>query len=224
MVQIETYLTEFTAALRQTFGGRLCYVGLQGSYLRGEATEQSDIDVMVILEDLTADDLKRYRTLVEQTEEPEKACGFICGRAELAHWNPLEICHLLHTTRDCFGALQNFVPGYTRADVLDYIKLSLGNLYHGLCHTRIHAPETALRQMLPALYKPVFFILQNLHFLRTGDFCGTKKELIARLPEPDRAVLQGAIDCRKRDDWDTEEAFTLLFGWCQCTLNHLTDD
>lgn len=224
MIEIQTYLPAFTDTLRRAFGRRLCYVGLQGSYLRGEATEQSDIDVMVILDGLTAEDLERYRALVEQTGEPEKACGFICGRAEMAHWNPLEIYHLLHTTRDYFGSLQNFVPDYTREDVLDYIKLSLGNLYHGLCHTRIHASEQTLRQALPELYKQVFFILQNLHFWRTGDFCGTKKELIARLPEPDRAVLQGAIDCRERDDWETEEAFVLLFGWCQCTLNHLTDD
>lgn len=223
MIQIETYLSEFTGTLRRAFGRRLCYVGLQGSYLRGEATEQSDIDVMVILDGLTAEDLERYRALVEQTEEPEKACGFICGRAEMAHWNPLEICHLLHTTHDYFGSLQNFVPDYTREDILNYIKLSLGNLYHGLCHTRIHAPEQTLRQALPELYKQVFFILQNLHFLRTGDFYGTKKDLLPRLSGADHAVLHWAIAHWGQDDWDTDSAFRLLFGWCQSTLNHLTE-
>lgn len=23
----------------------------------------------------------------------DKSCGFICGKADLEHWNPLEICH-----------------------------------------------------------------------------------------------------------------------------------
>ncbi|MBQ9141799.1 MAG: nucleotidyltransferase domain-containing protein [Lachnospiraceae bacterium] len=32
---------------KDEFGDRLLYVGLQGSYLRGEATESSDIDIMV---------------------------------------------------------------------------------------------------------------------------------------------------------------------------------
>lgn len=223
MIEIQTYLPALTDTLRRAFGRRLCYVGLQGSYLRGEATEQSDIDVMVILDGLTAEDLERYRVLVAQTEEPEKACGFICGRAEMAHWNPLEICHLLHTTRDYFGSLQNFVPDYTQDDILNYIKLSLGNLYHGLCHTRIHAPEQTLRQALPELYKQVFFILQNLHFLRTGDFYGTKKELLAHLSSEDRAILQWEIDHRGRDDWEQDGAFELLFNWCQNTLNHLTE-
>lgn len=223
MIEIQTYLPALTDTLRRAFGRRLCYVGLQGSYLRGEATEQSDIDVMVILDGLTAEDLERYRVLVAQTEEPEKACGFICGRAEMAHWNPLEICHLLHTTRDYFGSLQNFVPDYTQDDILNYIKLSLGNLYHGLCHTRIHAPEQTLRQALPELYKQVFFILQNLHFLRTGDFYGTKKELLVHLSSEDRAILQWEIDHRGRDDWEQDGAFELLFNWCQNTLNHLTE-
>lgn len=223
MVEIESYLASLTAALKREFGTRLCYVGLQGSYLRGEATEHSDIDVMVILDGLTAEDLARYRALVEQTEEPEKACGFICGRAEMAHWNPLEICHLLHTTRDIFGTLRDFVPPYTQEDILNYIKLSLGNLYHGLCHTRIHAPEQALRQSLPELYKQTFFILQNLHCLRTGDFCRTKKELLAQLSGEDHAALQWEIDHRGRDDWELDGAFKLLFTWCQNTLNHLTE-
>ena len=220
MVEIESYLASLTAALKRAFGTRLCYVGLQGSYLRGEATEHSDIDVMVILDGLTPNDLLRYRTLLEQTAEPENSCGFICGRAEMAHWNPLEICHLLHTTRDIFGALRDFVPPYTQADILNYIKLSLGNLYHALCHTRIHAPEQSLRQTLPELYKQKFFILQNLHFFRTGNFCGAKKELLAQLSGEDHAVLQWEIDHRGRDDWELDGAFNLLFAWCQGTLNH----
>lgn len=223
MVEIESYLTSLTEALKLEFGARLCYVGLQGSYLRGEATEHSDIDVMVLLDDLSPNDLLRYRALLEQTAEPENACGFICGQAEMVHWNPLEICHLLHTTRDCFGALRDFVPPYTRVDTLNDIKLSLGNLYHALCHTRIHAPQQALRQTLPELYKQTFFILQNLHFLRTGDFCGTKKELLDHLSGEDRAVLQWEMDHRGRDDWALDGTFELLFNWCQNTLNHLTE-
>lgn len=39
--------------------------------------------------------------------------------------NPLEICHLLNTTADYYGMLEDFVPKYNRRDIADYIKLCL---------------------------------------------------------------------------------------------------
>ena len=48
MIDMETYMRQLIDNLRHQFGKNLLYVGLQGSYLRGEATESSDLDVMVI--------------------------------------------------------------------------------------------------------------------------------------------------------------------------------
>ena len=50
MIDIKSWLDEFLKALSDTFAERICFVGLQGSYGRGEATENSDIDVVVILD------------------------------------------------------------------------------------------------------------------------------------------------------------------------------
>ena len=44
---IDNYLEKLISRCKESFGGRLVYAGLQGSYLRGEATDNSDIDVMV---------------------------------------------------------------------------------------------------------------------------------------------------------------------------------
>ena len=41
---INNYLEKLILQCKESFGGRLVYVGLQGSWLRGEATENSDID------------------------------------------------------------------------------------------------------------------------------------------------------------------------------------
>ena len=43
---IDNYMENLISRCKEAFGNRLVYVGLQGSYLRGEATENSDIDVM----------------------------------------------------------------------------------------------------------------------------------------------------------------------------------
>lgn len=217
MVNAEVYLSSLIAKLKEAFGDRLVYVGLQGSYLRGEATETSDIDPMVVIGQLTRQDLDTYRAIIEQLPEPENSCGFICGRDELAHWNPLEISHLLHATRDEYGVLASLVPAYDERDIRSFIQLSIGNLYHELCHRYVHASAEKNRSKLPFTCKGVFFILQNLHHLRTGVFCATKRELLSQLTGDDLAVMQLAI----HPAGDFEAAFDLLLRWCRQTLASL---
>ena len=48
MIDISAWTDKFLQALTQNFGERIWFVGLQGSYARGETTETSDIDMVVI--------------------------------------------------------------------------------------------------------------------------------------------------------------------------------
>ncbi len=224
MICIDKYIEELTAELKDAFGGRLLYVGLQGSYLRGEANENSDIDIMAIIDDMTAEDLKTYKNALMAVGDYDKSCGFICGREELKSWNVLEICHLLHTTKDCFGCLSDFVPSYSKADVLNYIKMSVGNLYHELCHRYIHADRDCNVLYFPQTCKGVFFILQNLHYLKSGEFILTKKELLESLSAAkDKEVLELSISLNSSEntDYDFDNVFKIVYEWCQSTLSNL---
>ncbi|MDR1702169.1 MAG: nucleotidyltransferase domain-containing protein [Sporomusaceae bacterium] len=214
MVDLKNYLAELIDLLKQNFEKRLLYVGLQGSYLRGEADENSDIDVMVILDSLTIPDLELYQKIIKTTPGA-KTCGFICGKAELCCWNPCEICQLLYTTKDHYGSLKDFVPPYTREDERNYIKISLNNLYHALCHGFIHATSAENKETLPQHYKSVFFILQNIYFFQTGDFVPTQQELLVKLIGDDRQVLQKALVIKKQKDVDFTADFAILFNWCK---------
>ena len=156
MFDLERYLAELILNCRSAFGERLLYMGLQGSWLRGEAHENSDIDVMVILDGFSVRDMDTYREILKEIGFYERSCGFICGKAEMKRWNPLEVCQLRHTTKDLVGVLTDYLPPATREDEINYVNLSLGNLYHELCHRYIHAepdPESALsgkRVLYPA--------------------------------------------------------------------------
>ncbi|MBP3651276.1 MAG: nucleotidyltransferase domain-containing protein [Clostridia bacterium] len=218
MFQPDQYLSSLIHQLKAAFQQRLIYVGLQGSYLRGEATEHSDIDVMVVLHNLTADDLTTYRNVISALPDSDKSCGFICGLEELQHWNPLEICHLLHTTKTYYGQLEAIIPSFTRQHVCDYVKLSVGNLYHELCHRHVHASAQERRDALPGACKQVFFILQNLHYAEHNNFLSTRKELLAALSAEDRLVLQTALLIGGGAAFDDNEAFSLLLRWCQKAL------
>ena len=212
MFDLDSYLNDLISNCRTAFGDRLLYVGLQGSYLRGEAHEDSDIDVMVILDRLDLQDMDRYREILKKIGFYEKSCGFICGREEMAHWNPLEVCQLRHTTKDLFGDLTDYLPPTTREDEVNYVKLSLGNLYHELCHRYIHTDRERNIAAFRGACKGVFFLMQNLHYLESGCFILTKKELKAAVSKEDRQVLELT---ELPDGFDFDQAFSTLFAWCQ---------
>ena len=65
MIDITTWMDGFLQALYKDFGDRVWFVGLQGSYGRGEAGETSDVDVVVILDELFALDVQKYNTMLD---------------------------------------------------------------------------------------------------------------------------------------------------------------
>ena len=221
MVDIEKYMSRLISLLQNQFGERLLYVGLQGSYLRGEATECSDIDIMVVVDLLSVSDLDAYRAIIASMDYFDRSCGFICSKEDLLHWNHLEICNLLHSTKDYFGKLCDIIPEYTREDIRTFVILSINNLYHEICHRYIHGNKENNVAALPGTYKGVFFILQNFYYLKSGEFITRKAELLKKLDGKDRDVLARCIDLGSGNAYDFEETFALLFSWCQETLSKL---
>ena len=212
MIDLDSYLNALILSCRAAFGERLLYVGLQGSYLRGEAHENSDIDVMMILDRFSVQDMDQYREILKRIGFYERSCGFICGRDELLRWTPLEVCQLRHTTKDLYGILADYLPSATWEDEVNYVKLSLGNLYHELCHRYIHRDRERNIAAFRGTCKSVFFLMQNLHYLESGRFILTKQELKAAVSEEDRRVLElGEL----ADGYNFDQTYSVLFAWCQ---------
>ena len=216
LVDIADYTKRLTEELKMKFGKRLLYVGLQGSYLRGEATPESDIDIMLVLDEIHSKDLNVYRQILKELGEYNRACGFVCGRNELLNWFPEEICHVLHTTSDIYGKLSDIVPNYSKKDVANYIKMSVGNLYHMLCHRRIHSEMEKNVNKLPLAKRDIFFILQNLYFLEDNTFIEKKSEVTSIVKGIDLQVW----DCFSENVTyeNIDQKLDLLLDWCKDVL------
>ena len=221
MFRIDEYIDKLINLLKDAFGERLMYIGLQGSYLRNEETKNSDIDIMAVIDNLSVEDLKTYQKALVSAGSFDKSCGFICGKADLAHWNPLEICHLLNTTKDYYGELKKLVPAYSMEDERNYVKLSLNNLFHEICHRYIHKNREYNALKLPITCKSVFFIMQHLYYLSSSNFIPTKRELLACVQDEDKNVLELSISLQNNIDYDFDEAFSILFHWCQSALSRI---
>ena len=212
MIDIDKYLNDLLSECKNVFGGRLLYMGLQGSYMRGEANENSDIDIMLIIDGFTVSDMDAYRRILSYIGNVDKSCGFICGKDEIRRWNPLEVLQLLHTTKDVYGTLSDYLPKARREDEINYTKISLGNLYHELCHRYIHADREKNIIKFRGTCKSLFFLIQNLHYLQSGEFIITKRELKESVCIEDRAVLEMT---ELSDGYDFDKAFSAVFDWCK---------
>ena len=218
MFDINSYLQNLISRCKEAFGGRLLYVGFMGSYLRGEATENSDIDVFVVIDNITLSDMDTYRDIIKGLGNYDKSCGFICGKDEMKSWSPLETCQLLYTTKDVYGKLEPLLTPFTREDEINYVKFCLGNLYHELCHRYIHSPREKNIEKFRGTCKFFFFLIQNLHYLETGDFILKKEDLKAAVSEADCRILEFAS---LPDDFDFDTVMAETFKWCQNAFKRL---
>ena len=218
MFDINDYVQKLISQCKAAFGERLLYVGYMGSYLRGEANENSDIDVMVVIDNITISDMNTYRDIIKGLGYFDKSCGFICGKDEMKGWSPLEVCQLINTTKDVYGKLEPLLSPFTREDEINYVKFCLGNLYHELCHRFVHSSREKNIEKFRGTCKFFFFLIQNLHYLETGNFILKKADLKNAVSEADRRVLEFAA---LPDSFDFDAALEELFVWCQNAFKRL---
>lgn len=194
MINVATWMPAAVRALKHAFGPRLRFVGLQGSYRRGEATETSDIDLCVILDRLDAADLPRLREVLDTLPEGEKAAGFVAGAPELAAWPPFELFAFVQDMDAWHGELAPLLPPIAEADIRLGVRTALGALYHEaaqllLAPQRMNADAAAKARH--SLGKSSLRALQGVMYLRDGIFPRDRAEARGRARVDEAALLGG---------------------------------
>ena len=210
MVEIKSWMDGFLQALDQTFAGRVWFVGLQGSYARGEATEQSDIDVVVIFDTFSAADARAYRAMLDRLPHRAQICGFCAGKAELLAWEASDLFQFYNDTLPVRGTLDALLPLLDSAAVDRSIRIGACNIYHGCVHNLLHGQST---ECLKDLYKAATFVLQAICFRKTGRYVRHQSELLELLAPEDRVILEGAMALRRGARIAFDHSAELLFEW-----------
>ena len=170
-MEITKWMDSFADTVRQAFGERVYCIGLQGSRARGEATADSDIDVVVILDEWREADWPRYEAVLNGLPERDKICGFVSGRAELLAWEPSELFGFYYDTKPWYGDLEELKTRFHMADARRAVRIGACGIYHACAHNRLHEKS---EEMLRGLYKSAFFTLRADYFCRTGKFIRKK--------------------------------------------------
>ena len=212
MVEISNWMNAFLEALDGLFAERIWFVGLQGSYGRGEATENSDIDVVVILNELTSTDIRAYNAMLDTLLHREKICGFLSGKQELLNWEPSDLFQFYHDTKPIRGSLDDLLPLLDKAAVDGAIKIGACNIYHGCVHNMLHEKSA---EILSGLYKSASFVVQAIAFRETGRYVSCQKDLLQVVSAEERGIVETFLHLKNGGAIDFEKMSEALFRWAQ---------
>ena len=212
MIDISTWTDQFLQALQHNFKDRVWFVGLQGSYGRGEATETSDIDMVVILDEVNAADLAAYHAMLDQLPYRELLCGFLSGKQEILNWDAADLFQLYHDTTPIVGSLDEVLERIDGAAVNRAIKLGVCNLYHGCVHNILYDHS---EDILKGLYKGASFVVQAIVFQETGRYYRHQTDLHQAVSPKERSILDTFLHLKDGGAVDFTSMSETLFTWCK---------
>ena len=210
---IDDWIDELVAKIKSEYGDRVAFIGLQGSYKRKEANDSSDIDIVFILNELTMQDLQKYRAIISQMPYKEKACGFISGYSEISSWEKSDLFQFYYDTQPIYGSIDYLLPLINKDHVKRAIKIGACNLYHACCHNFIYEDNS---ETLSALYKSAFFVLQAKYFYETNQYVSSKIDLEKHLSGLDKEILNICMDRKKltaMDGTDLVSYYDKILAW-----------
>ena len=212
MIDITVWMQDFLQTLNETFANRVLFVGLQGSYGRGEATETSDIDVVVILDELSASDIQKYNTMLDALPHREMICGFLSGKDELLNWEPSDLFQFYNDTTPIQGSLDELLAVIDETAVDRAIKIGACNIYHGCVHNILHEKSD---EILYGLYKSASFVVQAIAFKQTGKYIKTQKDLLDVVSADERKIIETFLNLKNGDTVEFGTMSEFLFAWAK---------
>ena len=218
MIDINVWKNDFIQKLNEVFANRVWFVGLQGSYARGEATESSDIDVVVILDKLNASDIQTYHDMLDTLPHREQICGFVSGKDELLNWEPSDLFQFYHDTTAIKGSLDDLLPLIDNAAIDRAIKMGAGNIYHGCVHNMLHEQS---EEILKGLYKAASFVVQAIVFKQTGNYIKHQSRLLQVASVEEQMITETFLKYKRGEAVDFNEASQVLFDWSKKRIKNL---
>ncbi len=216
MTDISLWMKEFVQKLNDTFKKRVWFVGLQGSFGRGEATETSDIDTVVILDELSAADIKAYGAMLDSQPERERICGFLSGKDEIMNWDPADLFQFCYDTVPIKGSLDEVIALVDEDAVSRAVKIGFCNIFHGCVHNMLHEKST---DVLRDLYKSASFVVQAIVFKQTGRYIRRQKDLLNIASADDRRISETFLQLKNGGEVCFDKMSEALFSWCKKHIN-----
>ena len=212
MIDITAWTDGFLKVANETFGDSVWFVGLQGSYGRGEANDTSDIDIVVILDQLSVTDIQKYNTMLDKLPNRELICGFVSGKDELLNWEPSDLFQFYYDTTPIKGSLDELLTVIDAAAVDRAIKIGACNVYHGCVHNMLHEKS---EDVLRGLYKSASFVVQAIAFKQTGKYIKYQKDLLGVVSADEQKIIETFLKLKNGEAVELGKMSEELFAWAK---------
>ena len=212
MIDITNWMQNFLQTLNKTFENRVWFVGLQGSYGRGEATETSDIDIVVILDELSAKDIQIYNDMLDTLSHRKLICGFLSGKNEIMNWEPSDLFQFCNDTTPIKGTLDEVFALIDENAINRAIKIGACNIFHGCVHNMLHEKS---EDILRGLYKSASFVVQAIVFKQTGNYIKYQEELLKVVSSDELVIVENFMNLKNGGTVDFSLMSETLFDWAK---------
>ncbi len=216
MIDITVWINQFLQTINEIFGNRVWFVGLQGSYSRGEAKETSDIDIVVILDELSVADIHTYNTMLDSLPHRELICGFLSGKEDILNWEPSDLFQFYHDTTPIKGDLDELLSLIDDTAVDRAIKIGVCNIFHSCVHNMLYEKS---EEILKGLYKSASFVVQAICFKQTGKYISRQKDLLSIVSSDERVIIETFLSLRNDGMIDFYKMSEVLFIWAKKWIN-----
>ena len=199
MIDINKMLNSLENKLINTFKERLIFFGLQGSRARGEESESSDIDIVIILDKLSINDLKIYKNIISSFKHKNLFCGFISGMEEIKNWEKSDLFQFYFDTLPIYGSLDFLKPLITKEDIKRAVLLNACNTYHMTVHNFLYEESN---DILFSLYKSMSFCIKAKYYLKTNKYIHKNTDLMEKIGNEDKNIINTFFYLKKNNHID----------------------
>ena len=218
MIDVTTWIQNFLQAIDETFANHVWFVGLQGSYGRGEATETSDIDLVIILDELSAADIQAYNEILDTLPHRELICGFLSGKKEITNWEPSDLFQFCYDTTPIKGCLDDVMAVVDENAINRAIKIGVCNLFHGCVHNMLYEKS---EDILWGLYKSASFVIRAITFKQTGKYISKQSDLLQIVLPEEQRIVNTFLSLKNGRTIEFDKMSQELFVWAKAWIGKI---
>jgi predicted nucleotidyltransferase len=181
--------------MKKTYGKNLVFIIHHGSWATGEATSDSDVDSLIMLEKITKSELAKLRNILNK-KEFEKFTVLLFSRLDMDNFIPFSRQQFHYGAKVLYGKCP--LPEPTRDEMLIEIRKVADEVgfWSKYLYTHQKQAENIVRKMYWRFKEAIIGLKVYVHW-KTGEFPVTKKRLKELLNDPKDKEIVTIIE-----NWD----------------------
>jgi predicted nucleotidyltransferase len=210
--EVERLLKGFVSLMKKAYGKNLVFIIHHGSWATGEANPDSDIDTLVMLDEISKNELEELRNILRQ-EQYQKMTVLLFSRLDMDNYIPFARHQFHYGAKLLYGECP--LPEPTREQMIIEIRKIADEVgfWSKYLYTHLHLAENVVRKMYWRYKEAVIALKVYVHW-KTGSFPATKERLKRLLTDPEDIEIVEMIEEweKNRDDYEKNPDPLLIKG------------